>query len=307
MPADTDALLTIRDFIRWGASRFDEADLYFGHGTDNALDESAQLVLAALHLAPDLPPMYLDARLTPGEREQVLALLRRRLEERLPAPYLTHKTWFAGIEFYLDERVLVPRSPLAELIEGRFEPWVVADQLDRVLDLCTGGGCIGLATALHLPEVRVDLADISGPALEVARHNLARYRLQDRVETIQSDLFQALAGRRYDLILCNPPYVDAQDLAALPPEYHREPLLGLSGGADGLDLVRQILANAVEFLEPGGTLIVEVGNSAEALMEQFPQVPWVWLEFERGGDGVFLLTREQLQEFHTLFVEASNP
>lgn len=307
MPADTDALLTIRDFIRWGASRFDEADLYFGHGTDNALDESAQLVLAALHLAPDLPPMYLDARLTPGEREQVLALLRRRLEERLPAPYLTHKTWFAGIEFYLDERVLVPRSPLAELIEGRFEPWVVADQLDRVLDLCTGGGCIGLATALHLPEVRVDLADISGPALEVARHNLARYRLQDRVETIQSDLFQALAGRRYDLILCNPPYVDAQDLAALPPEYHREPLLGLAGGADGLDLVRPILANAVEFLEPGGTLIVEVGNSADALMEQFPQVPWVWLEFERGGDGVFLLTREQLQEFHTLFVEASNP
>ena len=307
MPADTDALLTIRDFIRWGASRFDEADLYFGHGTDNALDESAQLVLAALHLAPDLPPMYLDARLTPGEREQVLALLRRRLEERLPAPYLTHKTWFAGIEFYLDERVLVPRSPLAELIEGRFEPWVVADQLDRVLDLCTGGGCIGLATALHLPEVRVDLADISGPALEVARHNLARYRLQDRVETIQSDLFQALAGRRYDLILCNPPYVDAQDLAALPPEYHREPLLGLAGGADGLDLVRPILANAVEFLEPGGTLIVEVGNSAEALMEQFPQVPWVWLEFERGGDGVFLLTREQVQECHTLFVEASNP
>lgn len=307
MPADTDALLTIRDFIRWGASRFDEADLYFGHGTDNALDESAQLVLAALHLAPDLPPMYLDARLTPGEREQVLALLRRRLEERLPAPYLTHKTWFAGIEFYLDERVLVPRSPLAELIEGRFEPWVAADQLDRVLDLCTGGGCIGLATALHLPEVRVDLADISGPALEVARHNLARYRLQDRVETIQSDLFQALAGRRYDLILCNPPYVDAQDLAALPPEYHREPLLGLAGGADGLDLVRPILANAVEFLEPGGTLIVEVGNSAEALMEQFPQVPWVWLEFERGGDGVFLLTREQLQEIHTLFVEASNP
>jgi len=301
MSADTDSLHNIRDFIRWGASRFNEAGLFFGHGTDNALDESVHLVLHALHLPLDLPPAYLESRLTPEEREAVLSLLRRRVEERIPAAYLTHKAWFAGLEFYVDDQVLVPRSPFAELIENGLQPWLEPNGVERILDLCSGSGCIGIAAAMHLPDTRVDLAEISEPALAVARRNIADFGLVERVRAIHSDLFAGLQGERYDVILSNPPYVGAEELADMPEEFRREPLLGLDGGTDGLDLVRRILRDAPRHLRPGGVIIVEVGNSAERLSAAYPQVPFLWLEFERGGEGVFLLTGDQLVEFESIF------
>ncbi len=296
-----DQLQTLRDWIRWGASRFNEAGLFFGHGTDNALDEAVELVLFALHLPHDLPVQYLDGRLSRVERETVHALLRRRVEERVPAAYLTHRAWFAGLEFYVDENVLVPRSPMAELIEAGFSPWADEERVGRVLDLCTGSGCIGIAVAMHMPHAEVDLVDISEPALAVARRNLADYALEERVRAIRSDLYDGLGGEQYDLIVSNPPYVGAEEMASLPDEYRREPALGLAGGDDGLDLVRRILHQAPDHLAPAGVIIVEVGNSAETLAEAFPQVPFTWLDFERGGEGVFLLTREQLDEFHQYF------
>lgn len=306
MPPDTDSLHSLRDFIRWGASRFNAADLYFGHGTDNALDEAGALVLHGLHLPQDLPSMYLEACLTPSEREEVLALLQRRVQERLPAAYLMGRTWFAGLEFLVNQQVLVPRSPIAELIETHFQPWVQPEQVGRVLDLCTGSGCIGIATALSLPKTEVDLADISSPALEVAGLNVARYGLERRVSVLQSDLFAALVGRRYDLILCNPPYVNTEELQALPPEYQREPVLGLAGGLDGLDLVLPILHEASNYLEPGGAIILEVGSSAAALAVRCPEVPFLWLEFQRGGEGVCLLTAEQLNDYQKHFSAADS-
>jgi ribosomal protein L3 glutamine methyltransferase len=296
MHSDIGQLITLRDFIRWGASRFSEAGLYFGHGTDNALDEAVQLVLHALHLPADLPVAYLESRLSETERAAVVRLLQRRIEERLPAPYLTGRAWFAGMTFRVTPDVLVPRSPLAELIENELRPWVDPQAVCRVLDLCTGSGCIGIAAALHLPDSQVDLVDVSAAALAVAGMNVADYGLQERVRVLRSDLFAELAGERYDLILCNPPYVAAEELAGLPEEYRREPVLGLAGGEDGLDLVRVILREAPAYLEPGGVIILEVGNSAETLVEAFPRVPFLWLEFERGGDGVFLLTADQLYE-----------
>ena len=301
MSSIPEQLQTLRDWIRWGASRFNEAGLFFGHGTDNALDEAADLVLYALHLPHELPAQYLDSRLSAEEREAVYALLRRRIEFRVPAAYLTHRAWFAGLEFYVDDNVLVPRSPMAELIESRFSPWVQSEQIEQVLDLCTGSGCIGIAAAMHLPHSAVDLVDISEAALSVAQRNAADFGVQERVRVIPSDLYDSLDGRRYDLILSNPPYVGAEELAALPDEYHREPALGLAGGADGLDLVRRILHQAPKHLTPAGVIIVEVGNSAAALIEAFPQVPFTWLEFERGGEGVFLLTQEQVAESHQVF------
>lgn len=301
MDLNPESLVSIRDFIRWGASRFREAGLYFGHGTDNALDEAVALVLHALHLAHDLPPAYLESRLTPAERDAVIRLLTRRVEERVPAAYLTGKAWFAGLEFQVNEQVLVPRSPFAELIENQLSPWVEAEGVQRILDLCTGSGCIGIAAALHLPHTHVDLVDISEPALEVARRNIAEYALEDQVRTIHSDLFDALQGEVYEVILSNPPYVGAEELAGLPDEFHREPRLGLDGGVDGLDLVRRMLRDAPRHLSPGGVMIVEVGNSAQALMEIYPELPFTWIDFERGGHGVFVLTAEQLREYAHLF------
>jgi ribosomal protein L3 glutamine methyltransferase len=303
MNPETDQLQTLRDLIRWGASRFNEAGLHFGHGTDNAFDEAVVLVLHGLHLPAETPPSYLDARVTCSERERVVDLLNQRVERRVPAAYLTHEMIFAGLSFYVNEHVLVPRSPIAELIESGFEPWLQSDSVGRVLDLCTGSGCIAIGCAYSFQDASVDAVDISPQALEVAATNIERHDLEGRVEPIQSDLFAGLRGRRYDLIVSNPPYVSLDEMSGLPDEYHQEPALGLEAGEDGLDIVSRILRQAADFLEPGGILVIEVGSSAEALMERYPEVPFLWLDFERGGDGVFLLTADQLAEYQTDFDE----
>ncbi|MFZ4792348.1 MAG: 50S ribosomal protein L3 N(5)-glutamine methyltransferase [Candidatus Competibacteraceae bacterium] len=289
-------LRTIRDLIRWGASRMNEAGLHFGHGVDNAIDEAAALVLHALHLPPDLHTEYMQARLTPPEQQAALHLLERRITERKPAAYLTHRAWFMGLPFYVDERVLVPRSPLAELIERHFSPWLPdSRKIERILDLGTGSGCIGIACAYAFPDAQVDLADISTEALEVVRRNVANHDLEDQVEVIQSDLFSALKGRRYDLIISNPPYVSLSELATLPDEYQHEPRLGLVAGEEGLDVVVEILREVADYLKRDGLLIVEVGDAQYALCEALPEVPFTWLEFERGGQGVFLLNAAQVR------------
>lgn len=286
-------LLSVRDFIRWGASEFGRAGLHFGHGTDNALDESIQLVLHALHLSHDMPDSLLGAVLTEGERAAVLALLRRRIDERIPAAYLTHSARFAGLSLYVDERVLVPRSPIAEWIERGFVPFVDPDRVARVLDLGTGSGCIAIACAFAFPNAHIQAVDISADALEVARINIARYALEQSVETVQSDLYEGVDGG-FDLVVSNPPYVDTEHLAVLPPEYGHEPRHGLAAGDDGLDVLRRIISQSAAHLNEDGVLVLEVGASRDAFEQAFPALEAVWLEFERGGEDVLVATREAL-------------
>jgi len=287
-------LRSLIDFIRYGATRFGQAGLSFGHSYDNALDEATQLVLHALHLPHDLSPTYGAARLTAEERELVLSLFERRIRERIPACYITGEAWFAQLAFKTDPRALVPRSPIAELIESGFEPWLGGRWVQRALDLCTGSGCIGIATAVHNPEWQVDLVDISEDALDLARENIARFEVGERVRAIRSDLFSGLAGEQYDLIVSNPPYVTHAEVDALPAEYAHEPELGLRAGDDGLDLALKILRDAPEHLTENGLLIVEVGESERALVRLLPEVPFAWVEFKVGQMGVFVVERGDL-------------
>jgi ribosomal protein L3 glutamine methyltransferase len=273
---------------------FERAGLWFGHGTDNPVDDAAELTFFGAGLRHEDAPAAYAHVLTQQERSAVLALFERRVRERMPAAYLTRRMWFAGHEFYVDQRVLVPRSPIAELIAARFEPWLDARRVSCLLDIGTGSGCIAIASALAFPDATVDAADISEEALAVARLNVARHGLEERVHPLKSNVYERLQGRRYDVIVTNPPYVGDAEMAGLPQEYRREPALGLRGGHDGLDIVRRILAGAHEHLTPDGILIVEVGNSETALSKAYPSVPFTWLEFARGGGGVCLLTASQI-------------
>ena len=297
-------LLTIVDLIRYAASRFNAAGLTFGHSHDNAIDEATHLVLSSLHLPPDLPPAYGSARVTSEEKSRVLNLLDRRINTREPVAYLVGEAWFAGMPFKSDRRALVPRSPIAELIEGGFSPWLDGQDVERALDLCTGSGCIGIAMAAHQPDWRVDVADISEDALALARENIALHQLDRRVRAVRSDLFDGLGGERYDLIVSNPPYVTDAEYTALPGEYAHEPKLGLTAGADGLDVTLRILRDAPDHLTEGGLLIVEVGESERALAALLPEVPFVWIEFKVGPMGVFALERHDLDE-HAAAIRAA--
>lgn len=285
---------TVQDLIARGARRLKRARVFFGHGTDNAWDESAALVWHALKLPHSASPRIYEKRVTAVEAARVEALLKRRIDERIPAVYLTGLTWFAGLPFQVDPRVLIPRSPLAELIEQRFSPWIEARRVRRVLDIGTGSGCIAIACAKAFPRAQVDAVDISADALTVARANARRHRVGKRVRVVKSDHFSALGRRSYDMIVSNPPYVGAREMAALPPEYRHEPRMALAAGPQGLDSVRVILREAGRHLQPAGILVVEVGNTEAAVRRAYPRLPFTWLEFERGGGGVFLLTAAEL-------------
>jgi ribosomal protein L3 glutamine methyltransferase len=286
--------ITVRELIERGAQRLTRAQVFFGHGTDNAWDDAAALVWHALRLPDNPTPRVYERAVTAAGRKKVDSLLERRISARIPAVYLTGQTWFAGLPFTVDPRVLIPRSPIAELIEQRFAPWVDASRVRRILDIGTGSGCIAIACAKAFPKARVDAVDISPEALAVARANVRRHRLGRRVRLVLSDHFRALGGETYDIIVSNPPYVGASELQALPPEYAHEPRQALAAGRAGLDSVKVILSEAGRHLRPGGSLIVEVGNTERAVRRAYPKLPFTWLEFERGGGGVFLLPAEAL-------------
>lgn len=296
----SEELLTIRDYIRWGFSMFNAAHLFYGHGTHCALDEAVYLVLSALHLPPDISAEYIPSNLTIVERRNLCELISRRVNERIPAAYLTHEAWFAGLSFYIDERVLIPRSPIAELIETHFAPWSINVQYNHILDLCTGSGCIAIACALAFPGSEVDALDISKDALEVAGINVKKYELEDRVHLIESDLFAGL-NKKYQLIVSNPPYVAQDEYESLPKEYRHEPPLALQAKEEGIAIIKKILKSAHQYLFAEGILVVEVGSAQQRLIDEYPQLPFLWLDFEAGGEGVFLLTAEQLQAHQHLF------
>lgn len=288
-------LYTVRDWMRFAVSAFNEAKLSFGHGSANAYDEAAYLILHVLHLPLDTLNPFLDARLTANEIEALLELLHQRIEKRIPAAYLTSEAWLGDFHFYVDPRVIVPRSFIAELIREQFSPWIAeAESIRDVLDLCTGSGCLAILAAHAFPDAIVDAVDISAAALEVAQRNITEYGLESRVHLIESDLFSNLKGRQYDLIISNPPYVDAPSMDTLPPEYLHEPRLALGSGDDGLDATRKILEQAARYLKPDGLLIVEIGHNRSVLEAAYPELPFVWLEVSAGNEFVFLLRREDL-------------
>ncbi|MCP5164475.1 MAG: 50S ribosomal protein L3 N(5)-glutamine methyltransferase [Pseudomonadales bacterium] len=288
---------TIGQALDYCSARLQDSAACFGHGTDNPWDEAVQLVLAVADLPLDADDGVLPHPLDAAAWARIESLLEQRIEDHVPLPYLLGRAWFAGLQFACDPRAIIPRSPIAELVLNDFQPWYSGPPLRRVLDLCCGGGCIGLAVAHYYPDVEVDLVDIDAAALQLARENAAALGLASRVNIIESDLFAALAGRRYDLIISNPPYVDREDLAALPAEYLHEPALALGSGSDGLDLTRRLLAAAADHLEETGLLVVEVGNSWPALEQAYPKVAFTWLEFEHGGHGVFALSARELQDY----------
>ena len=290
----TTSLTRIVDYIRWGASRFVAADLSYGHGSDNAVDEAAHLVLDSLGLDHHLPDAYLESQLTCAERQAAIAVIQRRIETRLPAPYITGKAWFAGLEFFVDERVIVPRSPIAELIEGGFQPWLGHREPLAILDLCTGGGAIAIACAEAFPDARVVATDASDDALAVAEINRDKHDVGPQLELVKSDIYEGLSQQRFDLIVTNPPYVTKDEYSGLDPEFQHEPGFAFHGDADDLDLVEKILFGAPHYLAEDGLLIIEVGASAYLLEEKYPDLPVTWIELERGGMGIGALEAEDL-------------
>ena len=292
---------TIATMLDQGVALFESKQVYFGHGTDNAWDEAVYLLCHELGLPPDADRSLLDKPVSDDQVTCIQSLFQRRVEERLPAPYLTGQAWFCSLPFYVDQRVIIPRSPIAELIYNQFQPWCLSSP-SQILDLCTGSGCIGIACSYAFEQAKVVLSDICPDALAVAQINVDQHDVADRVTVLQSDLFENFHPEHthsFDLIVSNPPYVDDQDLASMPEEYSHEPTLALASGTDGLDFTRRLLKQAVQYLSDQGVLVVEVGNSAEALEQLFPEVPFTWLEFEQGGQGVFVLTREQLEQYST--------
>ena len=287
-------LFSVRDYIRYAMSRFTQSGVYYGHGTDNAWDEAVELIFFLLNMPLDADQRVLDARLTAEERKLIIRMIENRCIDRIPLPYITGRSYFAGLEFKIDERALIPRSPIAELVESGFAPWLMT-QPERVLDLCCGSGCIGIAVSA-IADSSVVLADISEEALKLAKQNVDLHDLEDKVVTVESDLFEKIEGT-FDLIVSNPPYVDAEDLESMPAEYAHEPRLALEAGADGLALARQILENAKHYLNDQGLLIMELGNSWIHLEEAYPSVPWTWVEFERGGHGVLAISRAELEQY----------
>ncbi|RIQ17999.1 50S ribosomal protein L3 N(5)-glutamine methyltransferase [Bordetella avium] len=296
MPStDRQELQTLRDLIRYAVSRFHESHIALGHGSDNAWDEAVYLVLHGLHLPPDSLDPFLDARVLSQERDRVLTLIDRRVAERVPAAYLTHEAWLRGYRFYVDQRVIVPRSPIAELLDQGLAPWVAEpESVGRALDMCTGSGCLAILAALAFPYAEVDAVDISPDALDVAQRNVDEYRLQDRLRLHRSNLFDDLPAATYDVIVCNPPYVNSQSMSELPAEYRAEPALALAGGADGMDLVRRILQAAPRYLSPQGVLVLEIGHERDHFEAAFPELEPIWLDTEDASDQILLLTREQL-------------
>ncbi|HEY4698047.1 MAG TPA: 50S ribosomal protein L3 N(5)-glutamine methyltransferase [Gallionella sp.] len=291
----SETLITVRDYLRFAVSRFNEAGLFFGHGSSDAYDEATYLILHTLHLPLDKLEPFLDARLTDTERVEVWSILRRRAEQRIPAAYLTHQAWLGEFSFYVDERVIVPRSFIAELLHEQLSPWIARpDEIVKVLDLCTGSGCLAILAAHAFPHASVDAADLSPDALAVAERNVADYHLQDRVSLIESDLFAKLDSRKYDIIISNPPYVDAESVAALPQEHLHEPKLALGSGHDGLDATRIILKEAAQHLTDNGVLIVEIGHNREVLEAAYPDLPFTWLDVSAGDQFVFMLHRNDL-------------
>lgn len=303
----TDQARSVRDWVNRVQEHLDHAGVCFGHGAGNAADEAAGLVLQGLDLPPDFPETSWDRPVSAGEADRLTGMVGRRVQDRVPLAYLSRRAWFAGLSFYVDERAVVPRSPIAELIAERFRPWVEPDKVERVLDLCTGSGCIGIAAACAFPRASVDLTDLSVDALAVARRNVADHGLEDRVRVIRSDLYQALdpamGENRYDLILSNPPYVGAAELAALPREYGHEPRFALAAGEDGLDVILPLLAGAPDYMTEQGVLVVEAGNTDRTLAAALPEIPFLWLEFRHGGHGVFLLHRQELMDHAGAVVE----
>ena len=290
----TSQLTTVRDYARWSMGRFTESKIFYGHGTNNAWDEALTLIFHLLHLPPEANQHVLDATLTIPERQLILRVVETRCLDRIPLPYLTNEAWFTGMPFIVDERVLIPRSPIGELIEAGFSPWA-PPTINKVLDLCAGSGCIGLSCVEHL-DVDADLLDLSADALAVAAKNIAKHDMADSARLIQSDLF-AQVSDQYDVIVSNPPYVDAGDLDSMPAEFSHEPRIALAAGEDGLDLAHKILAEASEYLTDNGILVMEVGNSWVALEQAYPSVPFTWIEFERGGHGVCVFNRQELIQY----------
>ncbi|MGO3739761.1 MAG: 50S ribosomal protein L3 N(5)-glutamine methyltransferase [Marinomonas foliarum] len=288
-------LTTIKDYIRWTFSRFRKANLFYGHGTDNPWDEAVQLVMGALKLPLDFDRDMLDCALTYDEKKHILKLVQTRITKREPLPYLLGEAWFMGLPFKVTKDTLIPRSPIISLLGSEFTPWLKNYPLN-ILDMCTGSGCLGIAAALVFEDAEVDISDISEAALLVANENIQRHQVEDRVHAIHSDMFKGLAGKQYDLIICNPPYVDAEDFESAPAEFHNEPELALTSGEDGLNFTHEFLAQVAHYLQDDGILVYEVGNTEVALQAAYPHIPFMWVELEQGGNGVFILTKEQLSE-----------